>query len=1061
MLRTPTHQSPGRMKLCGPISIAKMWISGAPKIGSSFQFWCLISLRKFLLSVVKTTPAESARNDFLKELADLAEGRPPAALKRKLENGEEEVTNFSFERERCKIILSLREDYLSELEDLRDSMRSVMRNRLRIRRMNGENAFKVVVKPGPGLVDDEVATHLVQLVARSRAPAQSGTLSENRLEELEVEPALLSLVCRELNAMRITNKQPKITIDLLRGSYHDILKRFYDESLANLPPEVRFFIEDRLLTRSGFRTSVALEDALAQKAMTQEIIDRLVKRRLLRIEDRLNVTSVELTHDILTTVIRESRDARQKQAADAALAAERERAEREKQAAAATLYAERERAGREKQQAADALAAEQARVEREKKRTRLALAALFVALVSMAVAAGFRISARKAKEKAHGFSNIAVEMIGQIIFEVRDALQPIGRLKVIERTIETATKDLDNFQGTDATDDILYDKAVARATYGDILSDEGEVGKALEEYTKSLAIFRSLNQSTPTGLYRFAITTGCSRLAMTKCAQADLEGGIALYQEAVDILQQLVREKEAQESWSNTLAADRDSLADGLQAQGKLDKALILYQQSLEERKKRATDLGNDQEQGKDAQKDKNAGQGIDDGAKIEFSQSYVSIGDALRALGQLSQALKYQQDGLAFREQLAEADPSDVSRQHDLSQSYDRVGEALQDSGQLKEAHEAFLKSEYIFDKLYEQDPSNVDWTRNFTVTLMRLADVTTVIGETGRTAEIYRLILKLRQELANIDKSNADAKDDLSEACLRVGDSLLVQGHLKASEENYEKAFALRSETAKKDSTNLDRQELLAESHEKMGDILFARGNLDNASKHYEESRGIRQTLADKDRSNTLRRSDLATSIEKLGDANSERGDIVSALGWFQKAAKIQKALVEKDPSNAKWKADLAIGYRKLAEVDVAQKDLSAAFEHFQQSLDTLEELARLAPENSEWQAGLCDTRTAFAKARQSNRNSTEARELLLPVVGLRENLVKLDETNVKRQSELARALYLSATMLPEAVESNATTQAILKRAKDIMQGLRAKPELELTAEQQRWLKEIEQAK
>ena len=288
-------------------------------------------------------------NDFLKELADLAERRPPAALKQKWESGEEDVTSFSFERERCKIILSLREDYLSELEDLRDSMRSVMRNRLRIRRMNGENAFKVVVKPGPGLVDDEVATHLVQLVARSHAPAQSGTLSENRLEELEVEPALLSLVCRELNAMRITNKQPKITIDLLRGSYHDILKRFYDESLANLPPEVRFFIEDRLLTRSGFRTSVALEDALAQKAMTQEIIDRLVKRRLLRIEDRLNVTSVELTHDILTTVIRESRDARQKQAADAALAAERERAEREKQQAAATLAAERERAEREKQ----------------------------------------------------------------------------------------------------------------------------------------------------------------------------------------------------------------------------------------------------------------------------------------------------------------------------------------------------------------------------------------------------------------------------------------------------------------------------------------------------------------------------------------------------------------------------------------------------------------------------------------------------------------------------------------------------------------------------------------
>jgi phage protein U len=263
-----------------------------------------------IFTLGRENAARRARaKDFFKELADLVERRPPTALKQKWESGEEEVTNFCFERERCKIILSLREEYLSDLEGLRPFMRSVMRNRLRIRPMNGENAFKVVVKPAPGLVDNEVATHLVQLVANSCTPVEDAPLSEDQLKELEVDPALLSLVCRELNARRITNKQPKITSDLLRGSYHDILKRFYNESVANLP-EVSFFIEDRLLTGSGYRTSVALEDALAQRGITQEIIDRLVRRRLLRIEDRLGVRSIELTHDILTPVVRESRDSR-------------------------------------------------------------------------------------------------------------------------------------------------------------------------------------------------------------------------------------------------------------------------------------------------------------------------------------------------------------------------------------------------------------------------------------------------------------------------------------------------------------------------------------------------------------------------------------------------------------------------------------------------------------------------------------------------------------------------------------------------------------------------------
>jgi hypothetical protein len=248
--------------------------------------------------------------DFLRELADLVERRPPTALKQKWESGKEQVTNFSFEHEKCKIILSLREDYLSDLEGLRPYMRSVMRNRLRIRRMNGKNAFDVVVKPAPGLVDKEVATRLVQLVADSRTPVENAALSEDQLKGLEIEPPLLSLVCSELNARRIEHEQPKITADLLAKSYHDILKTFYTESLANLSPEVRFFIEDRLLTRSGYRTSVAIEDALAQKGMTKEIIEKLRKCRLLTVEPRLGVLSIELTHDILTPVIRESRDAR-------------------------------------------------------------------------------------------------------------------------------------------------------------------------------------------------------------------------------------------------------------------------------------------------------------------------------------------------------------------------------------------------------------------------------------------------------------------------------------------------------------------------------------------------------------------------------------------------------------------------------------------------------------------------------------------------------------------------------------------------------------------------------
>jgi hypothetical protein len=45
----------------------------------------------------------------------------------------------------------------------------------------------------------------------------------------------------------------------------------------------------RLLTKSGFRDSLALESALEFPDVTQPLIDTLVTRRLLRIEDRAGI----------------------------------------------------------------------------------------------------------------------------------------------------------------------------------------------------------------------------------------------------------------------------------------------------------------------------------------------------------------------------------------------------------------------------------------------------------------------------------------------------------------------------------------------------------------------------------------------------------------------------------------------------------------------------------------------------------------------------------------------------------------------------------------------------
>lgn len=241
---------------------------------------------------------------FMSELAELVENRPSEQLVARLEHSADEMDAFDFGRTDYRVCIALREDYLPHLEGLKTIMPALMENRMRLARMTGVQALEAVVKPGGALVTPEVAQAIVEFVSGARGG------SIERLGELDVEPPLLSVICRELNERRRALGQAQITADLVSGNRREILTDFYERSVVDVPAGMRAFVEDHLLTKSGFRDNLALETALEFPGVTRPLIDTLVSRRLLRIEDRLGVQRVELTHDVLAEVIRAARDAR-------------------------------------------------------------------------------------------------------------------------------------------------------------------------------------------------------------------------------------------------------------------------------------------------------------------------------------------------------------------------------------------------------------------------------------------------------------------------------------------------------------------------------------------------------------------------------------------------------------------------------------------------------------------------------------------------------------------------------------------------------------------------------
>ncbi len=332
--------------------------------------------------------------DLLQDLADCIENRMPARVKERLElsagaaTAAEDPLLPARGRQPYRIILSLRKDFVAELDDLRDLMPTVMENRMLLRPLDGRQALDAVLIPGRKLVKPLVARRIVRFVANMKRSGprpdngvgDDGDAGEERqLSELQVDPSLLSMVCRELNKKRQAQALPEITRELVEQGSHTILDDFYEDCFRDQPePAVRRFVEDCLLNEEDRRKSIDLrlaETQLARKGVASPgaALDRLVQHRLLRVLEGADrgTAQLELTHDVLCHVVsskrreRETREQQEKEAAEGLAAAERQRAEAEA----------REQEARERQ----AIAEERVSRLRRERRLGLALTAVLLA----------------------------------------------------------------------------------------------------------------------------------------------------------------------------------------------------------------------------------------------------------------------------------------------------------------------------------------------------------------------------------------------------------------------------------------------------------------------------------------------------------------------------------------------------------------------------------------------------------------------------------------------------------------------------------------------------------
>lgn len=243
--------------------------------------------------------------DFFVQLSDLCDGKVPLSIQTYL-NKHQLRSPYLDRDDNFRIIISLREDFLARLEECSESIPSLKINRYSLQAMSGSQAMEVILKPGEGIVTEEVAKKIVDKLAYR--PTTQSTHADN----ICVEPALLSLFCNELDKKRQQQKEKKITLSLLETFGDDIIQEFYNNTISGISQSSAEFLENVLLTKDGFRDNVSLNDALSS-GLTEQELEHLKNNRLIRIEEWGGAKRIEFTHDVLCKVAKERRDNRELQ----------------------------------------------------------------------------------------------------------------------------------------------------------------------------------------------------------------------------------------------------------------------------------------------------------------------------------------------------------------------------------------------------------------------------------------------------------------------------------------------------------------------------------------------------------------------------------------------------------------------------------------------------------------------------------------------------------------------------------------------------------------------------
>lgn len=383
-------------------------------------------------------------------------------------------------------------------------------------------------------------------------------------------------------------------------------------------------------------------------------------------------------------------------------------------------------------------------VQREniRRHRRLAWAAA-ASLGGMAVTSTLAVTAFQARDAARDQRREAEGLVGFMLGDLKDKLEPIGRLDALDAVGSRALAYFEKQDKSELSDDALAQRAKALTLMGEIANTRGDLSGALKRYEEALASTAETVRRHPDDpQHLFDHAQNVFWVGYIAYQRGRMEAAAARFSEYKRLANQMVAMAPDKNDYRLEQVYANNNLGSVLSDQRHFRAAAATFQSSLGVAETLAAS----------------------DPRNVDYQKRVINIlgwlADAHEYTGELEEALGERERQLRVLTDLKRIDPRDSEIDRDSLTAHRSIGRLLASRGDPAAGLKELQTAGAISDALFRIEPDNTEWLQASAMSMWDMADLQLSAGDIAGAASTTRTACDIAGRLLRRDSSVADWK-------------------------------------------------------------------------------------------------------------------------------------------------------------------------------------------------------------------------------------------------------------------------------------------------------------